>query len=191
MPDAAASGEPRPDGAIEHEAPPTFADDCAAAIRSVRSLGRHVSSRRVRRARPARAARRRAPTALPRLWCDQPWWRLGRGSRTNVSRLQVGAYQIICAQDLTYTYYLGRHSYSALCGDLTWVAAGEWVALRDGLPDRLDAIACRLVIASSGQVTGDRWLACAGVAGGSGAGAGSGSAEELVHDLGAGGDDGA
>ncbi len=78
-----------------------------------------------------------------------------------------------------------------LCGSLTWVAAGEWVALRDGLPDRLDAIACRLVIAGSGQVTGVRWLACAGVVGGSGAGAGSGSGEELVHDLGAGGDDGA
>jgi hypothetical protein len=71
------------------------------------------------------------------------------------------------------------------------VAAGEWVALGDGLPDRLDAMACRLVIASSGQVTGDRWLACAGVVGGCAAGAGSGSGEELVHDLGAGGDDGA
>ena len=69
---------------------------------------------------------------------------------------------------------------------------GGWrmVALRDGLPDRLAVIAFRLVIASSGQVTGDRWLACAGVGGGSGSGAGSGSGEELVHDLGAGGDDG-
>src|SRR6185437_13899561 len=67
---------------------------------------------------------------------------------------------------------------------------GGWrmVALRDGLPDRLAVIAFRLVIESSGQVTGDRWLACAGVGGGSGSGAGSG--EELVHDLGAGGDDG-
>src|SRR5436190_9706988 len=43
---------------------------------------------------------------------------------------------------------------------------------------------------SSGQVPGGRWLVWAGVVGGSWAGAGSGSGEELVHDLGAGGDDG-
>jgi hypothetical protein len=59
-------------------------------------------------------------------------------------------------------------------------------SLRNGLPDRLDVIGCRLVIASSGRVAGDRWVACAGVVGRLwGWCGGLGSAEELVHDLGA------
>jgi hypothetical protein len=40
---------------------------------------------------------------------------------------------------------------------LSLVADGEWVALHDGLPDGL-------VMASSGRVTGVRWVACAGSA---------------------------
>ena len=62
------------------------------------------------------------------------------------------------------------------------------VRLRDGLPDRLEDHRLPAGVEGSGQVTRDRRLARVGPQRLSDRREGLGSCEELVHDLGAGGD---